>query len=282
LRLPYKEQKRIVAKVDQLMTLCDNLEAKLKKAQQHSGKLMEATVQQLLVVLFSCFLRGFMPIFSTIPDIELSEEGPVTVRSGKSKSPQYLHLRQGSLDGACGPYCFFMAMITLGLEKHNKLTMLEETPSSKALFRMITKRSSTLIREGTVLNLMVKYAKEYESCGLRYEKKCADFHGNSRAAKDGKTRSYKDVRDFVTEHVLFGRPVILGTAEHWTLVVGLGYESSETQDASDPRYFLLLDPNELSPVLTAWNGIFDIKNNNYWFGKKHGVRFEAALSLWTE
>jgi type I restriction enzyme S subunit len=46
---PLKEQKRIVAKVDQLMALCDELEAKLNQAQQHSGKLMEATVRQILV-----------------------------------------------------------------------------------------------------------------------------------------------------------------------------------------------------------------------------------------
>ncbi len=45
---PLEEQKRIVAKVDQLMDLCDELEAKLNQAQQHSEKLMEATVRQLL------------------------------------------------------------------------------------------------------------------------------------------------------------------------------------------------------------------------------------------
>jgi type I restriction enzyme S subunit len=46
---PLEEQKRIVAKVDQLMDLCDELEAKLNQAQQHSEKLMEVTVRQLLV-----------------------------------------------------------------------------------------------------------------------------------------------------------------------------------------------------------------------------------------
>lgn len=45
---PLDEQKRIVAKVGQLMALCDELEAKLNKAQQNSEKLMEATVRQLL------------------------------------------------------------------------------------------------------------------------------------------------------------------------------------------------------------------------------------------
>lgn len=46
---PVEEQKRIVAKVDQLMTLCDELEVQLNQALQHCGKLMEATVRQLLV-----------------------------------------------------------------------------------------------------------------------------------------------------------------------------------------------------------------------------------------
>jgi type I restriction enzyme S subunit len=45
---PLAEQKRIVAKVDQLMALCNELEAKLNQSQQHSQKLMEATVLQLL------------------------------------------------------------------------------------------------------------------------------------------------------------------------------------------------------------------------------------------
>ncbi|WP_051690080.1 restriction endonuclease subunit S [Pelobacter seleniigenes] len=47
---PKQEQKRIVAKVEQLMDLCDELEVKLNQAQKHSAKLMEATVRQLLVV----------------------------------------------------------------------------------------------------------------------------------------------------------------------------------------------------------------------------------------
>lgn len=46
---PLEEQKRIVAKVDQLMELCDKLEAKLNQLQQQIAKLMESTIRQLLV-----------------------------------------------------------------------------------------------------------------------------------------------------------------------------------------------------------------------------------------
>jgi len=45
---PLEEQKRIVAKVDQLMALCDQLETKLKQTQTTSKKLVEATVKSLV------------------------------------------------------------------------------------------------------------------------------------------------------------------------------------------------------------------------------------------
>jgi type I restriction enzyme S subunit len=43
-----KNKKRIVAKVDQLMALCDELEAGLVQAQTDGGKLMEAVVHHVL------------------------------------------------------------------------------------------------------------------------------------------------------------------------------------------------------------------------------------------
>ena len=45
---PPEEQKRIVEKVEQLMGLCDELELKLRKAREDSGKLMETVVKGLL------------------------------------------------------------------------------------------------------------------------------------------------------------------------------------------------------------------------------------------
>jgi len=45
---PLAEQKRIVAKVNQLMSLCDELEDKLRQTEVDSEKLMNAAVKHVL------------------------------------------------------------------------------------------------------------------------------------------------------------------------------------------------------------------------------------------
>ena len=47
---PLMEQKRIVAKVDQLMAMCDELETKLTHSQSAAETLMEAVVNELTAV----------------------------------------------------------------------------------------------------------------------------------------------------------------------------------------------------------------------------------------
>ncbi len=42
------EQERIVAKVDQLMALCDELEAKFEAAQAVQGRLLDAVVDKVV------------------------------------------------------------------------------------------------------------------------------------------------------------------------------------------------------------------------------------------
>jgi len=44
----FKEQRRIIARVDQLMSLCDGLEAGLKRSQADSERLIRAVVGMML------------------------------------------------------------------------------------------------------------------------------------------------------------------------------------------------------------------------------------------
>jgi len=43
---PFNEQKRIVAKVDKLMKLCDELESQLAQSKQENEQLMQAVLQE--------------------------------------------------------------------------------------------------------------------------------------------------------------------------------------------------------------------------------------------
>ena len=45
---PLGEQRRIVAKIEQVMKLCDDLEAKLKEKEEAASKLVEAAVRGLM------------------------------------------------------------------------------------------------------------------------------------------------------------------------------------------------------------------------------------------
>lgn len=45
---PIEEQRRLVGKIEQLMTLCDDLEACLRRAEDRAAKLVEAAVQELV------------------------------------------------------------------------------------------------------------------------------------------------------------------------------------------------------------------------------------------
>lgn len=58
---PFNEQKRIVAKVDELMKLCDELESQLKQSKEESERLMQAVLQE-----------AFEGKYSEEPDQELS------------------------------------------------------------------------------------------------------------------------------------------------------------------------------------------------------------------
>lgn len=45
------------------------------------------------------------------PLLSVSPHGPVTCAPPRH---DLIHLRQGQMDGACGPYCAVMTLITLG------------------------------------------------------------------------------------------------------------------------------------------------------------------------
>lgn len=82
--------------------------------------------------------------------IDTTHEGPAVM--GIKKEEQQVHLHQGSLDGACGPYCLLMSLLICGLaDRTSGLSSpySKKTSIGKVLERI--HRGQGLFRDGTSL-----------------------------------------------------------------------------------------------------------------------------------
>ena len=57
------------------------------------------------------------------PWLSVSPSGPVTC--AHPHAHDYVHLRQGEMDGACGPYCVVMTLIALGVMSRDQARSLD-------------------------------------------------------------------------------------------------------------------------------------------------------------
>jgi hypothetical protein len=166
-----------------------------------------------------------------------------------------IHLRQGDMDGACGPYCLAMAMIGLGLSTREEITDAKYHGNSKIakLIRTIELfRGEYFFRNGTDrehLNDAIRLAFDRD-VELLYQKK---------GLRGKHFRDYMNI--FVKDDADLVWPVILGidfgkNAEcgHWVLVVG--YEHNPDGQSC----YLVLDPGAEKPRQNeCWNARLEEK-----------------------
>lgn len=236
-----------------------------------------------------------MAQYFVIDQIEIDHDGPVAngPRIFRKKiKKQLIHLSQGSIDGACGPYCIMMALLICGLIDRDDLVCL----------RSIDGRTNP----GKLVNLLQEYQGLFRNgtntVDLKkmliasYSKKLVVFDPEDDGLES-------DIRKFVKKHLDNNHPVILWlkypkSKGHW--VVAIGYEYMEpltsklnTKDNDDesalrasrkPLRFLLLDPDDDGPTISAWNGVVDAVGTKgsypfIWWGDNNKVKFHSALAL---
>jgi hypothetical protein len=170
----------------------------------------------------------------------------------KSNSYEAVFLKQGSLDGACGPYCLFMALLIVGAIRKKELDDLWNIDRKKRLGKLIKAMldHDTLFGEGTSLidleKLLSKSFKKVINTEIN------EFSG-------------KSIIPFVIEQLKQDCPVIVGIKNrdmaHWLLAVGFEKEESVTK-------LLFLDPSGID-TSNYWNAAIDIVN-------KQGGRYPYA------
>lgn len=176
----------------------------------------------------------------------VSPRGPVTC--AHDGADERIHLRQGGLDGACGPYSVVMALITLGVLRYSEATNMYKWDgrSREGRFRDELKNFGALVSEGTNGHALVKLADVFKSQDVS-----AEYLRGSK----------KDIVETVKEAIDHCNAPIIGVAwaggsGHWMMVVG--YQGYEDDGQFQLTHLLCLDPASETPKTSLWNAVISV------------------------
>ncbi|MGI2204542.1 hypothetical protein ACROAH_11715 [Shewanella oncorhynchi] len=184
-----------------------------------------------------------------LDQLELSSEG---VFANQEK----IALRQGDIDGACGPYSILMGLIYHGVVTRAEVTSPDRVDGRTRLGKFLDGLCifDTMVRKGTKIDEL--------------EWLVGHFKSSPEAKVDLRTLESESTRELayeISECIDTDNPVVVGIdwqggGAHWALVVG--YEYFENQDDTQIITKLyLLDPGFEGPTTTYWNAVIQVADN---------------------
>lgn len=218
-----------------------------------------------------------MTTLIVIDPIDATHAGPEVPVMGSDEETQLLHLRQGDIDGACGPYCLFMALMICGVARRDEIvgtrTEIHGNSSLAKAFKLM-ETYAALFRYGTNLEDLEGFINK--TCRSKIKAESCPNRGVA-------------LRPFIEKHIRQNHPVILGLnlgdgTGHWVLVVGLEY--LEDADGKKTLWrFLVLDPAEPPSKVCAWNGVIEATGSGgiypyiWWKDYDMKVQLDEGLAL---
>lgn len=217
------------------------------------------------------------------PWLMVSPKGPVTCAHDDYQEDHLVHLRQGGLDGACGPYSVVMALITLGVMSYDEAIQMHRWHgnSREGRFRSEIRNLGALVSEGTSSQDLIKLVDCFSGLGVGAE------------YVEGRK---KDIVDQVRKAIdSVCAPIIglrwAGGSGHWMMVAG--YQGYEDDDGFQITHLLCLDPESETPRTSLWNSVIEVYKDDgssagsgplpsmYWGfdGKPERCRIEDALII---
>ncbi|RPJ87631.1 MAG: hypothetical protein EHM18_00150 [Acidobacteria bacterium] len=209
--------------------------------------------------------------------IDTTYEGP-KVPLGEEQEWQPVHLRQGSLDGACGPYSVMMALIICGVANYEDARTLWDEDHRTRLGKLLRcwDTYGPLCRSGAGLWDLINSVSEAYGKVLE-----SDFTTGDPGP---------ETRGFIEKHVNENHAVILRVTfsggSHWVVVVGLEYGMKEGEPVL--WRYLVLDPAEETPTVSAWNGVIGARSSpgpypyRWWTAQLRMVTLSEAFALWAK
>jgi hypothetical protein len=156
------------------------------------------------------------------------------------------HLRQGSLDGACGAYCVAMATIVLGVATRARIRCLPTATPELELFGDFWLKALEGYFAGTDKQEMLALLSTLGG----YIKYRIDLGSTERLLRR------------VAEKLSRNRVAIIGVdgagSGHWALAVGV--EMLVSKRGKTVTGILCLDPSEPTPPLAQWNARIELNS----------------------
>lgn len=207
-----------------------------------------------------------------IDPIEVTDQGPSV--PGPNGYRQSVHLMQGSLDGACGPYSLMMALIICGVVDREQAASYGPIDRRTVLGRLLDEwhHLGPLVKGGTdPVQLASLLARTYgRRLGMQFE------------AGQG-----AEIRSFIENHIGDNHPALLAVSHqdgaHWVVVIGVEYQIRGIE--RNLSRLLVLDPAAHTPTLCAWNGVIEARGGGGRYPYEYStarksVSFSFALALW--
>lgn len=204
-----------------------------------------------------------MKIIKTLNQLDI-------VNDNLTAQDENVFLRQGSIDGACGPYCVFMTLIILGIVNFNQATNLWSTKGNTKLGKLIKamREHDVFIQNGTFVEDLEKMLEQ----SFKNDVTTTSISSGGRK-----------VIDFTVASLKNNVPVIVGIRgidmAHWLLAVGF-----EENNGVVAKLFFL-DPsgsevgnywNSIINTATSFHGIYPYKWETH---QDCFVKFEDAISI---
>lgn len=179
------------------------------------------------------------------PWLAITSSGPVS-----AVNQEEVHLRQGDLDGACGPYCMVTALISLGLLSRAEAVNMDQWDgrTREGRFRDALMAFGALTAEGTTGADLLWLTDFFKSKGLS-----AEFISGSK----------KQIFEQVTDSIEKGKLPVIGVnwqggGAHWLLAVGYQGIAQDKDDEPQLTHLLCLDPGQEAPKTSLWNAVLAV------------------------
>lgn len=184
------------------------------------------------------------------PWLSVSPSGPIT--HAHPQGDDLIHLRQGEMDGACGPYCVVMTLVTLGVMTHQQAKNISQADGRSRLgrFRDTLSIFGPLVSGGT------------DDVDVGWLIDCFKAAGVVAEAFEVAPRRKKTIENIAAAIDDLKIPMVSvnwdGESGHWLLVIGYqGYQEDEDGDIQI-THLLCLDPASEAPRVSLWNAVIEV------------------------